>query len=53
MSEPLILPHTCSTCQHWDGEGWCAVLKEKLILGFIVEPSRVVCEKHKDKDADA
>lgn len=53
MSEPLILPRNCGNCQHFDGEGWCAlVLKEKLILGFIVDPALVSCTKHQDKDAD-
>lgn len=53
MSEPLILPRTCGNCHHWDGEHWCALLlKHKLIVGYITDEKRVVCEKHQPKDAD-
>jgi len=53
MSEPLILPRNCDNCRHFDAEHWCA-LKEKdaLIDGYIIDPVRVVCEKHEPKDAD-
>lgn len=50
---PLKLPRNCANCQHYDGDGWCALPSYlKLIGGYIGAPSVVVCTKHEPKDAD-
>ena len=42
---------SCATCEHFDGEHWCALLmKDKLVVGYITNPALVVCAKHEAKD---
>ena len=52
--ELLVLPRNCSNCQHFDGEGWCALPAgaDKAITGFIRYGARVTCTKHEPQDAD-
>ena len=48
----LLAARNCSTCHHFDGEHWCALmLKDKLISGYIVHPALVVCVKHVEEDS--
>lgn len=43
----IILPASCSSCQHYDGDKFCSLpMRDVLIPGQIVDPSRVVCAKH-------
>jgi len=46
----LWLPNSCATCRHWDGDVHCAILGLKLIVGFIADPTRVVCDQHEPED---
>ena len=55
MSEPLILPRNCGNCQHFDGEGWCALPndgKPRPLYHFIYSPSDVTCTRQEPKDSD-
>jgi hypothetical protein len=58
--DPRILPsvigfQNCSTCAHYDGDGFCTLPEDgKAITGYIREPDRVVCvqwTKREDEDA--
>lgn len=49
--QPLILPRTCSNCQHYDGDHYCALkYVHQLIHGYIAAPLQVVCAKHEAKE---
>lgn len=48
--EPL--PQSCALCEHYDGEGYCALpRKDRLLAGFIIIPAAVVCAKFEKGDA--
>jgi len=47
---PIILKESCSTCQHYDGDHYCAFPSLKVLIpGHIPEPARVVCDLHDEK----
>lgn len=50
MSERLILPRNCGNCHYFDGDCHCALPPGKgaRLIRLILEPARVVCEKHED-----
>lgn len=53
MSEPLVLPRNCGNCGKYDGDGYCALKQsELLIMGYIIDAKRVVCEKHEVVERD-
>lgn len=43
---PLALIQSCSSCAHFDGDGYCTVPVNRLVIGFIPEPQSVVCDQH-------
>jgi hypothetical protein len=46
----IVLPHTCSTCEHFDGDGFCTLPQPiKAFAGravYISAPTRMVCDQH-------
>ena len=48
----LLLPMTCATCRHFDGDVHCSIIGLKLIGGFIADPKRVVCDQHEPEDIE-
>lgn len=42
------LPKSCATCAHFDGDGFCAIPKTKIICGFLAIPAAAVCALHKE-----
>ena len=48
----MELTLSCSTCTHYDGDGFCSLPKEDtLILGYIRKPESVVCIEWSAVDA--
>jgi hypothetical protein len=50
---PLLHPaQTCSNCQHYDGDHFCALDRPKrLVLGYIIDAENVVCAEHEFSEA--
>lgn len=49
----MELPLNCANCDHYDGDGYCALKQTQLlIVGFIADPKLVVCAKHEPKEPD-
>lgn len=45
------LPQSCATCEHFDGDSFCAHDKTKPVPGFLPIPSAVVCSLHEPKES--
>lgn len=50
MVPQIVLPQSCATCFHFDGDGFCTLPEGmgKVFRGsaYIVSPKRMVCDQH-------
>ncbi len=54
LERPPVLQKSCFRCEHFDGEGWCALPKaQRTIYGRIIVPEAVVCSRFEDVDSGA
>lgn len=45
------LPKSCATCNHYDGDGYCALPRaDRLLAGYIYQAAGVVCARHEVKE---
>lgn len=52
--EPLVLQRNCGNCRFFDEDCHCSLRRrEVLITGGIIDPNRVVCEKHEEQEREA
>ena len=48
----LKLTQSCRTCQHYDGDHYCALPETtRIVMGYIRQPSSVVCVQHEKGEA--
>lgn len=46
--KPPVLPVSCATCLHFDGDHFCANTPP-FIKGYIAEPADIVCVRYQPK----